>query len=414
MTPGVYLSPAAGGTAPGGAARPDDGTIIVPYGGPGGWCTGLRTLGLDSIGIELDPAACQTRAAAGHRTIRADVAAMPLHHLVGRVRGAILSPPCQAFSTAGTGAGRAVLDELSAAISRGDWAWSHDDDRVRHVLEVGRWAETIRPTWVACEQVPPVLPLWHAYVDRWRHLYGWSAWAGIINAADHGVPQTRRRAFLIARTDGHPALPPTPTHCDGGALTLDGELRPWVTMAQALGWDGSKALNPGRTATQPNRRLYTADEPAPTVGFGHDAASWKVLDRRQQTDGQPVRLIPGTEPAPTLTGIAGAKGQWVFRQPATTVAGDPRITARCHHDPGTQGANAVTVEQAMTGDYDGTAPIRLTVRDALILQGFPADYPVQGTRTKQFEQIGNAVCPPLAAHVISALTGIPLRHAEAA
>jgi DNA (cytosine-5)-methyltransferase 1 len=378
--------------------------IVNPYGGPGGWDVGLQEIGLDCVGIELDTAACLTRAAAGHRTIRADVAAFPLDHLVGLVEGAILSPPCQAFSTAGKGAGRDVLPDLADAIRRGDWGWSHDDDRVRHVLEVGRWAETLRPRWVACEQVPPVLPLWRAYADRWRHLYGWSTWAGVLNAADYGVPQTRRRAFLIARTDGQPATPPAPTHCQGGALTLDGELAPWITMADALGW--SDEDTPARTlaGNRSPRWLYPDS----------DGTHGRVLDRRQQSDGEPVRLVDcDTEPAPTLTGIAGAKSQWVFRQPATTVAGDPRITARCHHDEGSQGARAVTVEQAMTGDYDGTSPIRLTIRDALILQGFPADYPVQGTRTKQFEQVGNAVPPPLAAAVIGALTGVTARQAAA-
>lgn len=464
MTTGHDTPHAAGGSSLGGVAA----LIVDAYSGPRGWSEGLRMLGLTDVGIELDPSACATAAAAGHRTIRADVARFPLGHLAGRVDGLIMSPPCQAFSTAGTGAGRDVIPELADAIGRGDWTWSHDDDRVRHVLEVGRWAETLHPTWIACEQVPPVLPLWRAYVDRWRHRYGWSCWAGILNAADYGVPQTRRRAFLVARTDGGVALPPAPTHCDGGALTLDGELRPWVSMAQALGWDAPVlALNPGRTNTQPNRRLYSANEPAPTVGFGHDAASWgwvldrgqthggihevdqpspvlgtrgglwkldrhpetycsecatydprgdtpgpwhsegcsmwenpegRVLDRRQQTDGQPVRLVDcDTEPAPTLTGIAGAKSQWVFHRPATTLVGDGR---------------AFGPHSGSAGQPQSTDTIRLTVRDALVLQGFPPDYPVQGTRTKQFEQIGNAVPPPLAAAVIGALTGA--RYAEAA
>ena len=66
----------------------------------------------------------------------------------------------------------------------------------------------------------------------------------------------------------------------------------------------------------------------------------------------------------------------------------------------------LTVEPEKWGYYlrDGTEPIRLTVPEALILQGFPADYPVRGTRTKQFEQIGNAVPPPLAAAIVAALT----------
>lgn len=358
-------------------------TIVTPYGGPGGWCQGLRTLGLTSIGIELDAAACQTRAAAGHRTIRADVAAMPLHHLAGRVQGAIFSPPCQAFSTAGTGAGRQVIDELAAAIGRGDWSWSHDDDRVRHVLEVGRWTETLRPTWVACEQVPPVLPLWHAYVDRWRHLYGWSAWAGIINAADHGVPQTRRRAFLIARTDGQPALPPTPTHCDGGALTLDGGLAPWVSTEDALGWPPHYELHHIRGAGMADRhgprpgprpgRVATA--PAPTIG----GACWrrmKVLRTNQDSairKGVTRRYERTVDrPAPTLTQMSRS---WTWR--------------------------------------DGTEERPLDLAEALVLQGFPASYPVQGHKTARFEQVGNAVPPPVAAAVIAALTRPDTRSAAA-
>jgi len=386
-----------------------DRSIVDPYGGPGGWSEGLRTLGLTDVGIEWDAAACATRAAAGHRTIRADVATFPLDHLVGRVDGAILSPPCQAFSTAGTGEGRDVVPELAAAIRRGDWRWSHTDDRVRHVLEVGRWAETLRPRWVACEQVPPVLPLWQAYADRWRALYGWSVWCGILNAADYGVPQTRRRAFLIARTDGQPVAPPAPTHTEGGALTMFGELKPWVSLVEALGWDEDVELHhirgAGMTERHGDRPGRPATEPAPTIEGGsyrrmavlrtnQDSQIRKGVTKRYE------RTVDRPAPTPTQMGRS-----WVWDQPATTVAGDPRITARCHHDAGSQGANAVTVEQAMTGDYDGKAPIKLTIRDALILQGFDPDYPVQGTRTAQFRQIGDAVPPPLAAAVIAAVTG---------
>ena len=45
--------------------------------------------------------------------------------------------------------------------------------------------------------------------------------------------------------------------------------------------------------------------------------------------------------------------------------------------------------------------VRVTVEQASVLQGFRADYPWQGARYRQFRQIGNAVCPPLAAKVLA-------------
>jgi DNA (cytosine-5)-methyltransferase 1 len=46
--------------------------------------------------------------------------------------------------------------------------------------------------------------------------------------------------------------------------------------------------------------------------------------------------------------------------------------------------------------------VRVSVEDAAALQGFRADYPWQGSRSRCFLQIGNAVCPPLARLVVEA------------
>ncbi len=46
-------------------------------------------------------------------------------------------------------------------------------------------------------------------------------------------------------------------------------------------------------------------------------------------------------------------------------------------------------------------PIRITAREAGILQSFPANYPWQGNKGQQFSQIGNAVPPRLAAHLLA-------------
>lgn len=333
--------------------------ILDLFGGPGGWAEGLRALGLTEVGIEFDPWACATRRAAGHPVIRADVSQLPVDHLAGRVEGLIASPPCQAFSAAGNGQGRDLLDLFVGDVDRGDWGCRLVHGRVgAEVLQVGRWAEAIRPRWVACEQVPPVLPIWRAYAHRWRALYGWSTWAGVLNAADYGVPQTRRRAILVARSDGWPALPPDPTHAREPDASLFGELRPWVSMAEALEWVGED------------------------------------------------------EPARTLAGNRAPR-QWAFERPATTIVGDARCWPPGHKVNADDRARLGDEADERYSDRAGTEAIRLTIRDALALQSFRPDYPVQGTKTAQFRQVGDAVPPLLAAHIVAAVTGIELREAAA-
>lgn len=51
-----------------------------------------------------------------------------------------------------------------------------------------------------------------------------------------------------------------------------------------------------------------------------------------------------------------------------------------------------------------TAGGQLTAGEAGALQGFPIDYPWQGSRTAQIAQAANAVPPPLAAALINYLT----------
>ena len=310
--------------------------IRVDYAGPGGTCEGLRMIGLGdrTVGFEWDAAACATRAAAGHLTIRADLATYRPHHAPGSVEGYWASPPCQTFSTAGKGDGRDQLDALGLAILGEDWAAADGfDPRTRHVLDAARTAVELHPEWIGMEQVPAVLPLWRALAHVLER-HGYSTWAGVLCAADYGVPQTRRRAILMA-SRVRCVQPPTPTHAETPGLF--GEL-PWPAMADSLEWDGE--------------------------GVG-----------------------------------------WPWTSPATTVAGDPRITARCHHEEGSQGANAISTADVAAGVDPEDRPIRLTVADATTLQSFPAAYPWQGTKSKQFEQIGNAVPPLLAAHVAAALTG---------
>lgn len=188
--------------------------MIDGFAGPGGWDVAARALGVDPLGIELDDAACATRAAAGLRTLQADVSALDPQQFAP-VRGLIFSPPCQAFSMAGSGEGRAALDAYLRAIRKlAAEGWidrealdkACQDERAHLVLEPLRWALALKPRWVACEQVEPVLPLWEATARGLRE-HGYRTWTGMLSAEQYGVPQTRRRAILLASLDGEVQRP---------------------------------------------------------------------------------------------------------------------------------------------------------------------------------------------------------------
>lgn len=49
---------------------------------------------------------------------------------------------------------------------------------------------------------------------------------------------------------------------------------------------------------------------------------------------------------------------------------------------------------------------QLVVEELSVLQGFPRDYPWQGTQSAQHQQLGNAVPPPLAAACMAAALGL--------
>lgn len=183
------------------------------FAGIGGWDLAARELGIDPIGFEFDEHACATRDFAQLRTHRCDLE----KHEPPPCVGVIASPPCQDFSVAGKRIG---------VIGR----------RGRLVFVPLRWIDTCNPEWVVMEQVPPVLPIWEEYAAHLRER-GYSAWSGILSAEQFGVPQTRKRAILIA-SRVRDVVPPAPTHSayyPRDPQRFDEGVLPWISMAEALG-----------------------------------------------------------------------------------------------------------------------------------------------------------------------------------
>jgi DNA (cytosine-5)-methyltransferase 1 len=228
------------------------------------------------------------------------------------------------------------------------------------VAEPARYIRACHPEWVVLEQVPAVLPLWEVYATELCAL-GYCTWCGVLNAADYGVPQSRPRAFLIA-SRVRAVQRPIATHYDPRkGDQLFGE--PWISMADALGWGAT-------------------DRPSPVVTAGGTAAGGPESFGHRSRE---------------LLEQARDAGHWVFRRPATTIQGDPRVSRPGHRDRDRGGESQFAVDS-----------VRVTPEEAAALQGFRPGYPFQGARGKIYEQVGNAIPVQLATHAVAEATGMPI------
>lgn len=318
--------------------------IVDLFAGPGGLDVGAAWLGIPSEGIELDDNACATRDAAGLETRQGDVREFgPEDFPDSNVLTG--GPPCQTFTVAGTGTGRKALDEVVSLVNRmangedaADSLTVIEDERTGLVLEPMRWIlEALRQDSpyeaIVLEQVPQVLPVWAAY-QKVLERFGYGVVQGIVRTEQFGVPQTRRRAVLVARLDDEDVALPHPTHeifrrGQPRQATLDRE--PWVSMGDALD-----------------------------------------------------RNMPFT--------VISNYGS----------GGDPRKRGRRHSDePAATVTGKITRNRLQLASNEFS---RFTLAEAGRLQTFPPDYPWAGSDVGQ--QIGNAIPPRLAVHVLAAALNI--------
>ncbi|WP_353942808.1 DNA cytosine methyltransferase [Streptomyces sp. HUAS MG91] len=337
--------------------RPADFHIVDLFAGPGGLDVAADVLGVSTVGIEFDANACATRKLAGLSTVQGDVRSSdPIHFPSANVLTG--GPPCQTFTVAGNGAGRRALDDVLKFVQRVvdrdapqniDLDLSEmEDERTGLVLEPLRWAlkaiddERLSPyEAIILEQVPAVLPVWEEYA---KALFNEGYWAttGMLRTEQFGVPQTRRRAVLIAcRRDGLTGL-------------------------------SEEAVELPKATHQPYRK---GEERWP---FGSKPEPWVTMGDVLPHRPKPFKVVSnyGTGGDPK------ARGERYSYHPAATVTG--KISR-----------NRVV--------KDGIDLERFSASEAGLLQSFPAAYPWAGGDISQ--QIGNAVPPKLALHILSTALG---------
>ncbi len=260
-------------------------------------------------------------------------------------------PPCQGFSPLGRDrdpASRALLNEL----------WQEYLRAVRQVMPLAFVIENV-PEFQKSEQFEMLVKA----LKRERKLRHYKFDYGVLNAADYGVPQRRRRGLLIATLDRQPTWPPPPTHGPDSP-----KQRPYVTVRDAIGdlprRPTGHDLHIGRNPRPESVERYKA---IPAGGNRFD-----LMHKRPD-------LTPACW-ANKPTGTTDVFGRLWWDKPALTIR-----------------TEFFKPEKGRFLHPSAHRPI--THREAARLQGFPDWFQFEGSKIEIARQIGNAVPPPLATAV---------------
>jgi DNA (cytosine-5)-methyltransferase 1 len=247
-------------------------------------------------------------------------------------------PPCQAFSIAGKRKGL-------------------DDDRSTLIWDYLRIVKAIRPTVFILENVANLAKFDSGQILTWiteeAESAGYCVRSHILSVAEYGVPQLRKRLFVMGILGiSSFEFPPTPTHGNNGVqINLFSQaMAQFPTTKQAIG-----DLPDVET---PDARLIPNHEPTM-----HSAAMLEAF----------ARLDPG------------------------------KRDSKSYHDRLHPDRLAYTL-RAGSGNFSPLRPVHykydrvITVRESARLQGFSDDFIWQDTipRLQQYRQVGNAVPPPVA------------------
>ena len=341
--------------------RSTDLTVLDLFSGAGGLSSGLhRAGGFTTVqAVEMDVAAAATYSL-NHP--RAAVHVGPIQEwlrdgTVPEVDVVVGGPPCQGFSTLG----------------------KQDAEDVRNVLweEYARAVVRARPRYFVVENVTAFLrsdqfARFERTTQPGGSLADWTFQARVINAADHGAPQARRRAVLI----GHLRDLPFP------------------------GWPEPTTPDEQRTVRQA------------LTGIRHDCDGTDLPDRTMEFAG---RILPGAFRTTELhldrdyTSTSRARFRTIppggnrFDIPDHLLSacwrkhtsGSADVMGRLHWD-----RPSVTIRTEFFKPEKGrylhpVAHRAITHLEAALLQGFPPDYRWVGSKTAIARQIGNAVPLPL-------------------
>ena len=333
-------------------------TLVDLFAGAGGFTQGFVQAGFVPIyAVEIDKDAAATyEANFGAHCFDGDINDVKIFPYADVIIG---GPPCQGFSNLGAHIPNDPRNQL----------WRHF---VRAIKQV-------RPSAFVLENVPPMLNSAEGqqFIQDTRDL-GYKVEGRILNAANYGAPQTRKRSIILG-TRGSRVVFPEQTHTSPKNHNNDNHiLCKWVTVRQSI---GDLPLNPtgyslhfGRNPTQKSLERYKYIPPG--------GNRWDL----------PSDLLPECWKRKTKGGT-DLFGRLLWDQPSVTIR-----------------TEFFKPEKGRYLHPEANRPI--THREAARIQGFPDEFEFKGSKIEIAKQIGNAVPVKLAFAIAIAtkkmiLTDIP-------
>jgi DNA (cytosine-5)-methyltransferase 1 len=267
-------------------------------------------------------------------------------------------PPCQGFST---------LNRQGAGLERRK-LWR----------QYTRALEASNAIAFVMEQVPQLLDSREcAALIRAARKLDFEVDARVLNAADFGVPQKRKRAFVIGLRGARPAWPGE-THSDPRGPERD--CPPWRSFRDAV--EGLPIEPDGRNWHR--RRNPRAESILRYRAVPQDGGNRFEMERNLENLGRPDLILPCFKKKPT--GTTDVFGRLWWDRPAVTIRTE--------------------FYKPEKGRYlHPVADRPITVREAARCMSFTDDFvfPEEQSMTSVGRQIGNAVPPELARQVASTL-----------
>jgi DNA (cytosine-5)-methyltransferase 1 len=401
----------------GGRSRAQESTTARPvavdlFSGAGGLSLGFEQAGFDVVAaLEYDPVhaavhaynfpktavLCENVTAVSADDVRN--AALAGYRMHGREANSwnreidvvFGGPPCQGFSLMGA---RAV-----------------DDERNNLVFEFARLVAVLKPRYFVMENVAGMNVGEHAailkeLIVKLRRVGYDVAEPQVLNAAAFGVPQDRRRIFVLGTRQGcKPIAYPAPTtrpateEMDSRADELPLGPTVWDAIRDLRHLGGRRSLYDIDEATVSNAALSKANEEASqyakrltgTVCDPSDLSYPRVFDRRRVTSTALTRHKPKI--AKRFKRAEHDRFEVIskfFKLSANRICNTLRAGTGSDHGSHTSAR-----------PIHPTQPRVLTVREAARLQSFPDWFRFNATKWHGFRQVGNSV-PPLLARAVAA------------